>query len=175
MSDKETPSSEETGGDPHRQLPPYWQLLGIRPIHVVRGAAELEVLIEDRHLRTLGFMHGGVLASLVDSALGLAAWSAAVAGHTPVTVQLGVNFVRPVQLGDTVIAKATMQHLGRHTAVGRAEAHLRTGALVGTASATFLYVVHPGGHEIPVAPILDLAPQPSNTAPPPAGETSADA
>lgn len=105
-----------------------------------RGHATVAVNVQERHLRTLGFMHGGVLATLADSALGLSAWSAAPANHTPVTIQLSVNFVRAVQLGQTILASARMQHIGRHTAVGRAEVHTDSGALVGTASATFLYV-----------------------------------
>lgn len=128
---------------PHLQEsgePPFWKHLGFRVVSFERGAATIEVEIVEHHLRTLGFMHGGVLMAMCDSALGMAAWSAAPDGSTPVTIQISVNFVKAVAKGDRLTTSATMQHLGRHTAVGRAEARTSAGVLAGTASATFMYV-----------------------------------
>lgn len=133
------PPGPETKPD---ELPPFWRFLGLSAVEVRPGHGTVKVTVEPQHLRTLGFLHGGVLATLCDSSLGLAAWSAAPAGLSPVTIQLSVNFIRAVPLGATVLATADMQHVGRHTAVGRAEVHTEDGTLVGTASATFLYVAH---------------------------------
>jgi acyl-CoA thioesterase len=152
-SDGHDATTQSPNPDAPSDHSPFWLLLGIEPVRVDHGEATVRVKIEHRHLRTLGLMHGGVLASLMDSSLGLAAWSAAPADHTPVTIQLNVNFVKAAPLGETITAASRMQHLGRHTAVGHAEAHNSLGELVGAASATFLYVTRAdrGPIELPAA------------------------
>jgi uncharacterized protein (TIGR00369 family) len=157
---EQSPTDPPSAESP-RDHSPYWQLLGIEPVEVDHGQASARIKIEHRHLRTLGLMHGGVLASLMDSSLGLAAWSAAPPDHTPMTIQLNVNFVKAVPLGETVTAASRMQHLGRHTAVGHAEARMSNGQLVGTASATFLYVTRSDGGpiELPAAAVLAQKPR----------------
>jgi uncharacterized protein (TIGR00369 family) len=87
-------------------------------------------------------MHGGVLATLLDSVMGMAASSVAPAGHFAVTVQINLNFIRPAWEGELLIATGEVEHSGRTTAVARGEARTEGGSLVGTGSATFMYVAH---------------------------------
>lgn len=60
---------------------------------------------EQRHLNLGGVVHGGMLMSFADDALGATVWQAA--GRRPcTTVQLSTQFVSPVRLGELVEVRA---------------------------------------------------------------------
>ncbi len=80
----------------------------------------------------------------MDTVLGMSTASVAPEGHDVVTVQLNVNFIRAVALGETVVATGEVQHAGRRTAVARGELRTSTGELAATGSGTFMFLP-PGG------------------------------
>jgi uncharacterized protein (TIGR00369 family) len=121
---------------------PFVELLGIRATAADQGRARLELKVAGLHLRNLGIMHGGVLATLLDSVMGLAAGTIAPEGHFVVTVQLEINFVRPAWEGELLVATGEVWHQGKQTAVARGEVRTAEGILVGLGSATFLYILH---------------------------------
>jgi uncharacterized protein (TIGR00369 family) len=94
------------------------------------------------HLRTLGITHGGVIATLLDSVMGMTANRSSPADHYVVTAQLNVHFIRPSFKGETLVASSDVRHSGRKTAVTQGEIRTSSGELVATASATFLFVEH---------------------------------
>ena len=59
-----------------------------------------------------------------------------------VTAQLNVNFIRPAFEGETLVATTQIRHSGGKTAVAQGDLTTTTGALVATASGTFVYVRH---------------------------------
>ena len=60
---------------------------------------------EQRHLNKGGVVHGGMLVSFADDALGATVWQAV--GRRPVTtVQLNTQFIAPVRAGDLVELRA---------------------------------------------------------------------
>ncbi len=60
---------------------------------------------ERRHLNKGGVVHGGMLVSFADDALGATVWEAV--GRKPVTtVQLNTQFIAPVRAGDLVELRA---------------------------------------------------------------------
>ncbi|MFD0351331.1 PaaI family thioesterase [Kitasatospora aburaviensis] len=69
----------------------------------------------------MGTVHGGFLATLLDSALGSAVMSRLAAGTMYTTVQLGVHMIRPV-LADTPALRCEGRalHVGRTTATAEA-------------------------------------------------------
>ena len=148
----ESPLSEELHAtDPRRWARPvdpeqphdrmgYHQLLGIWPRDVANGRARLELTVEPHHLRAGTILHGGVFASLLDAAQGLAAGTLAPEVHDMVTAQLAVNFVRAARVGEMLIAHGEVQHSGRLTAVTRGEVRSSEGALLATGTATQLYL-----------------------------------
>lgn len=121
---------------------PFLDLLRVQPVHLAPGRGRLKMRVGPEHLRHLQIMHGGVLASLLDSAMGMAAEELAPAGHFVVTVQLNLNFIRPAWEGETLVAMGEVRHSGRQTAVAQGEVHTEGGALVGIGTATFMYVPH---------------------------------
>jgi uncharacterized protein (TIGR00369 family) len=94
------------------------------------------------HLRTLGIAHGGVIATLLDSSMGMLADRSSPADHYVVTAQINVHFIRPAFDGETLVASSEVRHSGRKAAVAQGEIRTSDGVLVATGSATFIYVPH---------------------------------
>jgi uncharacterized protein (TIGR00369 family) len=119
--------------------------LRIKPVNIEKGTAAFEVTIDDSHLRTMGIAHGGLVATMLDSCLGCACWTLAPPESHVVTVQLNINYIRPAWLGEQLTAQAEVRHAGQMTAVSRGEVRTAEGALVATASGTFMYLPIPAG------------------------------
>ncbi|QDU80649.1 Acyl-coenzyme A thioesterase PaaI [Polystyrenella longa] len=127
---------------------PFLDLLGARPVKREDGTYELHLKIERKHLRPHGIVHGGVTASLLDTALGLTAGAAADTDHHMVTVQLNINYIRPTWEGEDVIARGELQHRGSKTAVVRGELRNADNQLIATATGTFMYLPLPKGTKV---------------------------
>ena len=132
---------ESTSSDDGRV--PFLELLGIRLVRATSDGAELEMVVDERHLRTLGLLHGGVTATLLDTAMGLAALQRAPDSQHAVTVQLNINYIRPAWKGERLVASSLLTHVGRQTSVARGEVHTDDGQLVAQGTATFLFVPRP--------------------------------
>lgn len=118
---------------------PLLKALGIEPVAAEAGESRIRLSVGEKHLRTLGMLHGGVTATLLDTALGYAVMSLAAEGYHAVTVQLNVNYTRPAAVGETLEAVGRVLHHGNLTAVATGEVRNETGELIATASGTFLY------------------------------------
>jgi uncharacterized protein (TIGR00369 family) len=125
--------------------PSFLDRLKIHPVAVEKGSATFEVTIDETHLRTMGIAHGGLLATLLDSALGCACWTLAPPDNHLVTVQLNINYIRPAWLGETLSCHSEVRHAGQMTAVARGEIRTAQGSLVAAASGTFMFLPVPGG------------------------------
>jgi uncharacterized protein (TIGR00369 family) len=94
----------------------------------------------EEHLNPLGTVHGGVLTTLLDSAMGCAVHTTLPAGTMYTTLELKVNFVRPALAGGaTLRAVGTVVHRG--STVALAEAQILdgdSGKLVAHATSTCL-------------------------------------
>ncbi len=75
---------------------PLADLLGFRVISVQRGEAVIEMETNSNHANPMGTLHGGVLCTIADSAMGIAHASTLEAGETGTTLELKINFLRPV-------------------------------------------------------------------------------
>ncbi|MDX2707183.1 PaaI family thioesterase [Streptomyces sp. NBC_00510] len=95
--------------------------LGFRFVEVGDGRAVFEGDPGDHLLNPMGTVHGGFLATLLDSALGSAVMSRLPAGSAYTTVQLGVHMIRPVLPGtSTLRCEGVALHVGRTTATAEA-------------------------------------------------------
>jgi uncharacterized protein (TIGR00369 family) len=122
------------------------------------GRCRVELVVSQRHLRSLGIVQGGVILTLLDAAMGLAAGTLAPTGQGVVTVQLDAHLIRPVGEGETLVAAGGLKHSGRQTAVACGDVHTAEGVLVASGSATFMYRPHAGaspGRPCPGEAILD--------------------
>lgn len=117
---------------------PFHELLGIVPGDFADGVASLRLVIDERHLRSQGIVHGGVLATLVDVALGASAATTLPDGHDLVTAQLNMNFLKPVRVGDELTATGTVLHRGRRTAVSQVQITTADGTAVAVGTGTLM-------------------------------------
>lgn len=97
---------------------PMASLLNISLTEVEQGRVVFEGTPEEYHYNPLGVVHGGMTATLLDSALGCCVNSLLAVGDFYTTLELKVNYLRPITL-DTgrIRAIATIVHIGRSTAV----------------------------------------------------------
>ena len=119
---------------------PFNDVLRLKNPKFGDGHSELTMVVRELLLRPHGLLHGGACAALIDSAIGLATYSSCPEGFTVLTAQLNVNFTRPAQEGDTLVATADVQHLGGKTAVASCKVHNQSDELIATASGTSMFV-----------------------------------
>ena len=84
------------------------------------GSARMSFRAEEEHLNQAGTLHGGVLATLVDTAMGVAVRSAADDGDVPATSQLTVTYLRPGKPGH-LRATGRVSTQGEHLTVCEAD------------------------------------------------------
>jgi len=117
--------------------PPISELLGFHLIEADKGRAVFEGVPEFRHYNPIGTVHGGFAATLLDSAAGCAVFSTLLKGEAWTTLEIKVNFVRPLSK-DTgpVRAEGRIIHRGRNLATSDAELKDRAGKLYAHATTT---------------------------------------
>jgi uncharacterized protein (TIGR00369 family) len=107
----------------------YGQANGMVLTVPIPGQAEYRMVVRDEHLSSPGVAHGGVLAGLMDAALGAAALSLAFTTNELVsTVEFKLNYLRPVLLGDELRAVAQVEHTGQSLLVSSAVIYRRPAA-----------------------------------------------
>jgi uncharacterized protein (TIGR00369 family) len=122
---------------------PFLDLLDVEIGELLHGRAEISLTVSRKHLRSLGIVHGGVTAALLDTALGVAGASHAPAGHHAVTMQLNINYTKVATEGDRLIATGESVHSGSRTAVCRGEVRNDNGDLLATATSTIMFLPLP--------------------------------
>lgn len=100
------------------------------------GCATLRMNVQPRHMQIHGVVHGGVLASLADTAGGLAIYLALPRGSRAATVEMKMNFLEPVQSG-TVFAEARILRQGKYLAVIECDLRDDRGRMVAKSLMTF--------------------------------------
>ena len=76
--------------------PPIATLIGFRLTEVESGHAVIEFDATERHANPMGTLHGGVLCDIADAAMGTAYASTLEEGETYTTLELKINFLKPV-------------------------------------------------------------------------------
>lgn len=103
-----------------------------------QGLVKYILEIKEKHLATPIAAHGGVVAGLIDGTLGVAALSEVAERQKVVsTVELKINFLKPVSLGDTLTAEGEVISAGNRLIYTEAKVTNQKGILVAKASGTF--------------------------------------
>ena len=99
------------------------RLMNMRLVEVEEGRAVFAVEPDERHYNGLGIAHGGLAATLLDSALGCAINTMMPAGRIFTTLEMKINYVRPMrrETGE-VRCEARVLHVGGR--VGSAEGRI---------------------------------------------------
>jgi uncharacterized protein (TIGR00369 family) len=116
-------------------------LVGITADAADHGRVVMSLLPDPRHANPMGTLHGGILATLVDSAMACAIQTTLPAGRGCTTLEIKVNYLRPVtEASGRIAAEGRVVQSGRRTAVAEAHVTDAAGRLVATASTTCLIV-----------------------------------
>src|SRR6185437_1463 len=99
------------------------QTLGYDISEAESGRVVVTLVPDDTHLNPSGTVHGGLAATLLDSAMGLAIWSTLEKGLGQTTLEFKISLIRPITPGMGVIqAEGTVLNRGRR--VGTAEGRI---------------------------------------------------
>lgn len=82
--------------DGRRPPPPIAALIGFTLATVSAGEAVVELAAGRQHANPMGTLHGGVLCDIADAAMGIAYASTLAEGETFATLELKINFLKPV-------------------------------------------------------------------------------
>jgi uncharacterized protein (TIGR00369 family) len=117
--------------------PPVATLVGFTLIEVEPGRARFEMEASERHANPMGTLHGGVLCDIADAAMGVAYGSTLDEGETFTTLELKINFLRPVWRAK-LTAEARIVQQGRTVGLVECDVKDEQGRLVAHATSTCL-------------------------------------
>lgn len=125
---------------------PIQQLLGMQLVEVEEGRAVWELVPAEQHYNPIGVVHGGIAATMLDSAMGCAVQSQLPPGSGYATLEIKVNLVRAITLRTgTLRAVAQIVHSGSRTATAEARLEDAAGKLYAHASTTCIVLSGNGG------------------------------
>ena len=121
--------------------PPVIATLGFSLDTVEPGRVVFSFAPEEYHYNPIGSVHGGVYATLLDSATGCAVHSMLPAGVGYTSLDLTVKFLRAITVDSgRVRCTGTVTHLGGRTALAEARLVDEADRLLGTAISTILVI-----------------------------------
>jgi uncharacterized protein (TIGR00369 family) len=111
------------------------ELIGMRIVAADVGTATFEIDVGPQHSSPPGTVHGGILCDLADGAMGCANLSRLEEGETFTTIELKINFLKPVWEG-RLTAVGTVIKAGKTIALCEARVTDAEGSLVAYATST---------------------------------------
>jgi len=90
----------------------FSQWLGIEVLQVSEGYSKIKMTVREEMINGFGIVHGGIAFSLADSAFAFACNNRNVLS---VALDTSINFLKPVHVGDVLVAEAKELHNGKST------------------------------------------------------------
>jgi uncharacterized protein (TIGR00369 family) len=119
--------------------PPLASVLGFRLEDVEEGSVVVTLEPEEFHYNPSGVVHGGIAATLFDSSLGCAVQSLLPPAHIAPTLQLQVNYIRPITIRTgKVFCSGKVVHMGKRSATAEGRLTDGDGKLYAHATGTFI-------------------------------------
>jgi uncharacterized protein (TIGR00369 family) len=115
--------------------PPIGRLLGFVLVFIEPGRCVFEMEASERHHNPMGTLHGGIYCDLADAAMGFAYAATLAEGETFTTVELKINFFRPVRKGK-LIAEAKVVRAGTNLGYVECDVKDAEGKLLARAAST---------------------------------------
>lgn len=118
---------------------PYAKFLGLELGDVANGQASVHLRVRDELLQNQGVVHGGAVASLIDTASAFAVLSQIDVNERVTTTDLTIHYLRPVTTG-RMTATARIVRGGRRLFVLSVEVTNEADALLATAVTTYIKI-----------------------------------
>lgn len=114
-----------------------WSWLGLRVVETGEGSAVVEMASTEDMANHAGFVHGGMISALADSAMGRSLRTLTPGVTRAMSFDLKLSFIGAAKVGERLRATGRVVHAGRRTVVTDCKVEGKEGRLVATASATF--------------------------------------
>ena len=118
---------------------PYARFLGLQLGEVRRGEVSIHLDIRDELKQNQGVVHGGAIASLIDTASAFAVLTQIDPEERVTTTDLTIHYLRPAITG-RIVATARIVRGGRRLFVLSVDVHDSANALVATALTTYIKI-----------------------------------
>ncbi len=120
-----------------------WLGYEVTVIDYENNSAELALKLREDHLSLAGRVHGGVVSSYLDFSCGAAVFTTMHEKDVASTVELKVNYFKPLEIGKTLFCKSKIIHSGNRLRTAQALLFVdQEKEPVAMATATF-YVLKP--------------------------------
>jgi len=116
---------------------PYPKLIGMRLAHIGLDECRIDLDLAERHLQPFGIVHGGVLATLIDTATFWAGYLRLPQGTGLVNVDLKLNYLKPANAG-ALRAQGRCLRAGRQLSYAEAHVYDAAGDLVAHGTSTLM-------------------------------------
>lgn len=114
----------------------FTQAMGVEYLGMVDGAYTIELELTRDHMSRAGRAHGGVLFTLLDTALGRSVLEQLPQGRGCATVEIKINYFRPVQKG-RIRARGRFREMTRQLAYAEGDIVNEEGKVLARANGTF--------------------------------------
>ncbi len=129
--------------------PPFARLIGFGFVEVEEGRVVFECEPAEYHYNPIGSVHGGLACTLFDSAMGCAVHTELPAGAGYTTVELKVNFLRPITTATgRLLCEGRAIHVGGRIATAEARLTDESGKLHGHATTTCMIFREGSGRSV---------------------------
>lgn len=126
--------------------PPFARLLNLWPLELEPGRAVFGAEAGESLYSPLGVVHGGFVATLLDTAMGISIYGSLEAGRYFSTLEIKVNYLRTLRADSgPVTCEGKAVHVGRTVATAEGRVVNEAGKLVATGTCTCMIL------EIPTA------------------------
>ena len=115
----------------------YWKHLGMSTVVAADGAIRVQLPVNENLKQYYGNLHGGVIASLIDSAISVAINQQLEPGEGAFTVEIKINYLRAINEG-TLWCDGKVIQKGKRIVVGQGEVKNDAGELLALGTATFM-------------------------------------
>jgi uncharacterized protein (TIGR00369 family) len=134
-----------TGSSGEERGFPVARLIGFQPQTISEGCAVVTLNTGPQHANPMGTLHGGILCDIADAAMGVAFASTLKDGQSFTTIELKINFFRPVWEAQL---KAEAKVIRRGSTIGYAECDVTDGQgrLVAKAGSTCMVLDGKSAH-----------------------------
>ncbi|MGD0436628.1 MAG: PaaI family thioesterase [Bryobacteraceae bacterium] len=116
---------------------PFNKLLGIRIVRIHKDGVTIRCVVDENTRNGSGALHGGVMATMADAAMGIGLASHFGGRRPTTTTDLKINYLRPVVDGK-VTARSHIVRVGKHLCVGRVEIRDAERRLAAAALVTYI-------------------------------------
>lgn len=115
-----------------------WEWLGLKLVATEDGSATVEMVASEHMANSSGNVHGGLISTLADSAMGRSIWTIKPGVRHAASFDLKLSFIAAARIGETLRATGKVVHAGRRTCVTECRVEGAGGRLIATASGTFM-------------------------------------